>query len=164
MGMAAQDTIWTAEMARALPDDGLRHEVLDGALFVSPAPSRLHQRAVGRLYELLAPYTRENHVGETLMSPADIEFSPRRLLQPDLFVVPDASPRGTWRDVKSLLLVVEVLSPSTARADRHAKRTIYLDEGIPECHPTSQIPHFPTSEIPHRHVRRTVWRRQMGGW
>jgi Uma2 family endonuclease len=66
------------------------------------------------------------------MSPADIEFSPRRLLQPDLFVVPAASPRRTRHDVKSLLLVVEVLSPSTAHANRHAKRTIYMDEGIPE--------------------------------
>ena len=56
------------------------------------------------------------------------------MLQPDLFVVPDApGGRGkTWRDVKSLVLAVEALSPSTARADRIKKRTIYQDESVPE--------------------------------
>lgn len=37
--MPAQQMNWTAEMARALPDDGKRYEVLDGELFVTPAPS-----------------------------------------------------------------------------------------------------------------------------
>jgi hypothetical protein len=42
MGMPAQDMVWTAEMARALPDDGNRYEVLDGELFVTPVPSGYH--------------------------------------------------------------------------------------------------------------------------
>lgn len=69
-----------------------------------------------------------------MWSPADIEFSPKRLLQPDLFVILDAHGNHgkTWRDVKTLLLAVEALSPSTARADRIKKRKIYLDEGVLE--------------------------------
>jgi len=43
MGMPARETGWTAEMARALPDDRNRYEVLDGELFVTPAPSHIHQ-------------------------------------------------------------------------------------------------------------------------
>jgi len=132
MGMPAQQTEWTAEMARALPDDGQRYEVLDGALFVSPAPSPHHQKAVMALLRRLDPYVRTNGLGETLPSPADIEFSSRRLVQPDVFVVPASAKLRDWRDVTSLLLAAEVLSPSTARADRLSKRVIYQSQQVPE--------------------------------
>jgi Uma2 family endonuclease len=134
MGMPAQQTEWTAEMARALPDDGKRYEVLDGELFVTPAPSLRHQTAAAELWARLNPYVRGLSLGVALVSPADIEFSPRRLVQPDVFVAP-ATERGRpreWRDISSLLLAVEILSPSTARADRQGKRRIYQSEGVPE--------------------------------
>ena len=134
MAMPVQQGEWTAELARALPDDGNRYEVLDGELFVTPAPARLHQRALLEVYVRLGPYVITHGLGELLLSPADIEFSPSRLLQPDLFIVPEEPGRRgqTWRDVRSLLLAVEALSPSTARADRINKRKIYQDEGVPE--------------------------------
>lgn len=134
MGMPAQHTEWTAELARALPDDGKRYEVLDGELFVSPSPSAFHQRAVARLWAILDEYCRATGVGEAWMSPADIEFSNRRLLQPDDFVVPliEGKRIRTWKEVSGLLLAAEVLSPSTARADRVVKRRIFQDEGVPE--------------------------------
>ncbi len=134
MGMPAEITEWTAELARALPDDGNRYEVLDGELLVTPAPSARHQRALKALAFLLDPYVRMQALGELLWSPADIEFAPRRLVQPDLFVVPPL-PVGrnySWRDVSSLLLAVEIISPTTARADRFEKRTIYQSQGVPE--------------------------------
>jgi Uma2 family endonuclease len=134
MGMPAQQTEWTAEMARALPDDGKRYEVLDGELFVTPSPALRHQAAVGKLFVLLEAYVRAHSVGIALISPADIEFSPRRLVQPDVFVAPMTGGRRPrdWRDISSLLLAVEVLSPSTARADRQRKRRIYQSERVPE--------------------------------
>ncbi|HSQ33026.1 MAG TPA: Uma2 family endonuclease [Gemmatimonadaceae bacterium] len=134
MAMPVQQGEWTAELARALPDDGNRYEVLDGELFVTPAPALLHQRALLELYVRVRPYVDAHALGEVLLSPADIEFSPKRLLQPDLFVLPEepGTRHKTWRDIKSLLLAVEALSPSTARADRIKKRKIYLDEGVPE--------------------------------
>jgi Uma2 family endonuclease len=134
MGMPAQQTEWTAEMARELPDDGKRYEVLDGELFVTPAPELRHQTAAGRLFVVLDAYVRAHSLGLALMSPADIEFSPRRLVQPDVFVAP-VTARGRprdWRDISSLLLAVEVLSPSTARTDRQRKRGIYQSQGVPE--------------------------------
>ena len=69
-----------------------------------------------------------------MFAPADIIFSARRLLQPDLLVVPSrpGEPPPNRVAVKSLPLVVEVLSPSTARADRYRKRAIYMDEGVGE--------------------------------
>ena len=134
MGMPAQQPGWTAEMARALPDDGNRYEVLDGELFVSPAPSLRHQAVLARLYDILQPYVKAHELGWLLWAPADIEFSPQTVVQPDLFLVPDdgQGEPETWEDVKSLLLVVEATSPSTARADRTKKVTIYRREQIPE--------------------------------
>ena len=134
MGMPAPQANWTAEMARALPDDGQRYEVLDGELFVSPAPSWDHQSIVQALFQVVSPYVAANGLGWTVLSPADIELSKKRLVQPDLFVVPDTGqgrPRS-WRDVKSLLLAVEVISPSTEWTDRHVKRPLYQSAGVPE--------------------------------
>lgn len=135
MGMPRTADRWTAEMARALPDDGNRYEVLDGELFVTPAPKAPHQRAVGELLFSLKLYLRGLTIGEVLASPADFEFSETRLVQPDVFVVsfgPDGRKRQGWTDMKELLLPVEVLSPSTARADRQVKRRIYQEEPVGE--------------------------------
>lgn len=134
MGMPAQHTEWTAEMVRALPDDGKRYEVLDGELLVSPAPRWSHQGIVLELALRLRPYVERHRLGRLLIAPAEIEFSPRDLVEPDLFLVPDRG-RGrpqAWEDVRQLLLVVEVLSPSTAHADRTRKRVTYQREGVPE--------------------------------
>jgi Uma2 family endonuclease len=134
MGMPAQKIRWTAEMVRALPDDGKRYELVDGELLVSPAPSQLHQRALRLLYDLLAPYVHGNEIGEVYWSPADIEFAPDTILQPDLFVVPEplAAKVKQWSDIETLLLVVEILSPSTAFGDRNRKRPEYQKKQIPE--------------------------------
>lgn len=127
-------TEWTAEMARTLPDDGNRYEVLDGELFVTPAPAWDHQSVLAKLFVALHPYVHAHGLGWLRWSPADIEFSPRRLVQPDLFVVHDrgAGEPKRWEDVKELLLVIEALSPSTARADRLRKRQIYQSQRVPE--------------------------------
>ena len=133
MAMPAH-TEWTVEMVRALPDDGNRYEVIDGELFVTPAPTRMHQRAVRELVLLIEPYVREHALGETIFAPADVVvFGPRKFVQPDLFVLPfiDDAP-VTWADVGRLLLAVEVVSPSTSRTDRRPKRLLYQDKGVPE--------------------------------
>lgn len=125
---------WTADLARALPDDGKRYEVLNGELFVTPAPSADHQEALAVLFRILDPYVREHRIGHLFLSPADIEFSPRRLVQPDLFVAPlfDGKRPRAWRQIHGLVLAVETLSPSTARADRQVKSKIYMDEDVGE--------------------------------
>jgi Uma2 family endonuclease len=129
-----QHIAWTADRARALPGDGKRYEVLDGELFVSPAPSFNHQRVLQVLFRLLDHWVRRHELGEVFIAPAEVEFSPRRLLQPDLFIIPPATgarPRA-FSDVGQLLLAAEVQSPNTARADRTKKRDIYQDERVPE--------------------------------
>ena len=134
MGMPQSTTSWTAEMVRALPDDGNRYEVVDGELLVTPAPSTLHQRAVVELVVLLGQHARAVGLGEALVSPADIELDPRGMVQPDVFVqgLVGGRPALAWNAGAPLLLVVEVLSPGTARADRATKRRRYQRAGIPE--------------------------------
>lgn len=135
MGMAHAATDWTAAMVRVLPDDGQRHECVDGELLVTPAPSWMHQRAVFALAKRLDAYVVRQRVGEVVLSPADVELDVHTLVQPDLFVVPLVEGRRLrdWAEIGGrLLLVVEVLSPSTARADRQIKRRRYQRAGIPE--------------------------------
>src|SRR6476646_2574003 len=81
MAMPAQPTQWTVDMVRALPDDSTRYEVIDGELFVTPAPSVVHQRAVLELALLVAPYVRAHRIGEAIISPADvIVYGPRNFV------------------------------------------------------------------------------------
>lgn len=134
MHMPAFRRQWTVDDLQDLPDDGQRYEVIDGELFVTPAPSFSHQRALGLLHRRIADYLDREPIGYVLFAPADITFSPTRAVQPDLFVAPGVAGRfpRSWADIKHLLLAVEVLSPSTARADRVVKRALYRDEDVPE--------------------------------
>ena len=135
MAMPAQSTEWTVDMVRALPDDGNRYEVIDGELFVTPAPSMVHQRAVVELLYLVGPYVRAHGIGEALISPADvIVYGPRKFVQPDLFVVPlvDGAPIRAWTEVGRLLLAVEVISSSTKWTDRGRKRALYREKAVPD--------------------------------
>ena len=134
MGMPEARTRWTADMVRALPDDGNRYEVVDGELLVTPAPTATHQRAVTQFLVLLEEYARTSGIGEALTSPADWELDPHGMVQPDVFVqgYVDGRPARAWNSGAPLLLVVEILSPGTARADRTIKRRRYQRAGIPE--------------------------------
>ena len=134
MGMSLPHTEWTVEMLNALPDDGKRYEVIDGELYVTAAPSLVHQRAVGELALILAPYAKVLLL-DFFASPIDITFSDRRVLQPDLSVLPrtrDGKLAKKFTDVGVLLLAVEVLSPSSIRTDRHEKRWVYQQERVAE--------------------------------
>lgn len=153
MRMAAP-TYYTADMVRALPDDGKRYEVVHGELLVTPAPRLSHQELVGRLYRALAAYLEQERVGHVMFSPADISWAADTLVQPDVFVADLNEVRTmNWSNVRRLLLVVEVLSPSSLRADRFTKRRRYQEaevglywvidgdaQVVEEWTPTAQFP------------------------
>lgn len=132
MGMPAPATVTTIAELLALPEDGMRHELLDGEHVVTPAPALRHQRAVTYLLQGLMASLSEADRAEVLTSPADIVLNPRTLVQPDIFVSrrdPDDPPEN-WTDVGIPLLAIEILSPSTAARDRGRKRKLYLDTGV----------------------------------
>lgn len=151
MGMATAQKLWTAAEVRALPDYGRRYEVIDGRLLVNgvlvpggdlellgemvtPAPSWSHQRAVTALWSRLTAYVLEHALGDVLIAPADVEYSDTVAVQPDVFVIPLVAGRKppAWEQVRRLLLAAEVVSPTSARADRIVKRRLYQREGVPE--------------------------------
>lgn len=134
MGMAEQIHCWTPDEVRALPDDGNKYECIDGVLLVAPTPRPVHQYAVDELGDRLKRYVREHRLGQVIPLSADLELSANALTQPDLFVLPGNPRRDVrkWTDVKHALLVVEVLSPSTARYDRGLKRSFYRRAPVDE--------------------------------
>jgi Uma2 family endonuclease len=138
MGMAAP-IYYTADMVRALPDDGNRYETVHGELLVTPAPRAPHQYVVTTLVTRLANYLATQPVGQVLLSPADISWGPNVLVQPDVFVVAAEEARTfDWARMKTLLLAIEVLSPSTRRYDRFTKRRVYQEFRVP-CYWTVDI-------------------------
>ena len=133
-GRGTRDTRqWTRAEVLALPEDGLRHELVDGELLVSPTPRPAHQVIVLRLAALLAPYVTEHHLGMLFPVPADLDLQSGQVVQPDIFVatVDPAAPPASWEEFGVPILMVEVISPSTARYDRIIKRRRYQRSGVP---------------------------------
>jgi Uma2 family endonuclease len=134
--MPATHAEWTVDMLDALPDDGQRYEIIDGALFVTPAPSDVHQYVVGELHARLLSYLKRSGIGHPVVSPADVRRGDRRRnrLQPDIFVVRvSGSSRPAYPfDLADLLLAVEVESPSNSSYDYQTKRALYMNGGVPE--------------------------------
>lgn len=134
MGMPLESPRWTADLVRALPDDGRRYELISGELVVTPAPRGLHQVVLSELFRRLDAHLVATGAAHILWSPADISLGEDEVLQPDLFVYRTSSGRHLrdWSDIADLLLVIEVSSPSTARYDKTLKRLRYQRAGVPE--------------------------------
>jgi len=135
MGMpAVSPNITTIAELLALPEDGMRHELLDGVHAVTPSPALLHQAVLREVMSLLIESLKGQEDLHLFSSPADVVLGPRTLVQPDVFVVRQQP--GTrlrrWEDVGVPVLAVEFLSPGTAVRDRGAKRRIYQQAGVPE--------------------------------
>src|SRR5918996_1914191 len=112
MAMPVAHTDWTVDMLDALPDDGQRYEIIDGELFVTPAPSDVHQLVAGAFYRRIDPYLRRANVGRALYSPADVRKGDRtrNRVQPDVFAVRliDGKRPAYPYALADLLLAIEV--------------------------------------------------------
>ena len=125
-------SIWTVDDVERLPNDGNRYEILHGELLVTPLPSNGHQGLVVRLIVLLSAWC-QTHTRWAIRSPGGVLVSATNWFEPDIavYAAPEFS-RLSWRDLPPPRLVVEVLSPSTRRRDRHGKRPVYLAHGVGE--------------------------------
>jgi len=116
------------------PDDGLRHEIIEGDHYVTPAPSTRHQRILLMLSHLLQSYLDTHHVGEIFFAPFDVLLSEFNVFEPDLVYI--SKPRAHLLTEKNLQgspdLAVEILSPSTRSRDKRLKRDVYERTGVEE--------------------------------
>ena len=127
MTVLRRDRPWTLADLAALPDDGMRYELVDGTLLVSAAPSKVHQRVLGNLHLLLRAACPLEL--EVFLAPTDYQPTTTRSLQPDLLVVRRDDP-GEAAVTTPLALAVEVLSPSSRSIDVVLKRALYEQAGV----------------------------------
>lgn len=117
-----------------IPNDGKRHEIVDGEHYVTAAPFVRHQRLVVRLTILVGGFIREHRLGELLIAPTDVILSPHDIVQPDLlFISSEKAPILTEKNVQGAPdLVIEILSESTRHLDEVLKRQAYEQFGARE--------------------------------
>lgn len=113
-----------------IPADGKRHEILDGELYVTPAPTPQHQRLSKRLQRRLEDHFEGRGLGEVFNAPIDMILGQHDIAQPDILVVADPA-QVSGRGIEGApLLIVEVLSPSTRAQDRGIKLRRYANLGV----------------------------------
>jgi Uma2 family endonuclease len=135
MAITSKSARLTYQDLRRLPDDGLRHELIDGEHYVSPSPRPKHQRVVANLHGHLFMFLRRHPFGRVYFAPLDVVFSELNCVVPDvLYVSHEREARQmTERNLGGAPdLVVEVLSPSTKHIDQGIKLRLYERYGVPE--------------------------------
>jgi Uma2 family endonuclease len=110
----------------AMPDDGRRYELIDGAIFVTPSPSRWHQTVAGNLYLLLRAACPPGH--QVLLAPFDVVLAEKTVVEPDLLLARHGD--LTDKDLPvAPILAVEILSPTTRLVDLNVKKERYRTAG-----------------------------------
>lgn len=132
---ASHDTRLTYDDFLLFPDDGKRHEIIDGVRYVTPSPSRRHQQLVLRLALRIGTYLEAHPgVGELYIAPLDVVLSYHDVVEPDLlFVGGDQTEILTPANIQGApALVVEIFSKSTRKKDAQIKRRLYERTGVRE--------------------------------
>lgn len=125
---------WTIEDYAQLPDDGYRYELIEGDLYMSPAPTTVHQRTLRRLLVRLDAHAVASGAGETFVAPCDVLLPSGGVVQPDLlFVTTEQRDIVGPRNIAGAPnLVVEILSPGDLDHDRVRKHALYARNGVRE--------------------------------
>jgi Uma2 family endonuclease len=117
------------------PDDGKRHELIDGEHYVTPSPNTKHQKVSGNLHLLMGTWLEAHPIGQVFFAPFDVVFSRFDVVEPDLLymsneraaeVLTEANVQGTPE------LVIEIGSPRTRKRDETIKRRLYERAGVSE--------------------------------
>ena len=133
--VAAARRGWTYRDLVALPEDRLRHELIDGDHVVTPSPGTVHQSVLLNLVRVLLPYLDKRGLGRMLPAPFDVKLSLFTVVVPDLvYFTAERFARVVNEKHATAApdLVVEILSPGTRRRDKGRKRAVYDREGVQE--------------------------------
>ena len=122
----AEPIRFTYEDYLGFPDDGRRHELVDGEHVVAPAPTRHHQELFGRLFLALGNHLAAHPLGRVYAAPIDVILSDTDVVQPDIVYVSNERSHvlGTWIH-GAPDLAVEIVSPSSRRHDEVLKRRLF---------------------------------------
>ena len=118
-----------------IPDDGKRHEIIDGEHYVTPSPRPRHQVLLGNLHLLIASWLEANPIGRVFLSPLDVVMSNVDIVEPDLLYLSNARAVATLTEIHIRgvpELLVEIASPGTRRRDDGIKRRLYERAGVTE--------------------------------
>lgn len=130
---AAAKLTYRDYVALPQPHDARRYEILDGDVVVTPSPLIRHQDVSQNLFLILRAHVSKHRLGRVYYAPVDVILHRNTVVVPDLVFV--TTPRAsivTERAVEGPPdLLVEVLSPSTARRDRGIKARLYARFGVP---------------------------------
>ena len=135
MTSSSRDVKLTYDDFVQFPDDGLRHELIDGEHYVTPSPSIKHQAVSLQLTLLIGSWLEHNPIGRLFYAPLDVVFSDFDVVEPDLLYLSNAraaevlSPQHV-RGVPEL--VIEIGSPGTRKRDETVKRRLYERTGVSE--------------------------------
>lgn len=138
MSQIVEKVRWTIYDLEVLPqNEGVRHEIIDGELFVTRSPHRRHQQICGKIFRQLDAWSELNHSGETIVAPGVI-FSDVDSVIPDVVWVSRERLAQIEDEAGHLTaapeLIVEVLSPGkeNERRDKEAKLKLYSERGVRE--------------------------------
>ena len=108
-------------------EDENRYELINGELYMAPAPSWEHQESSGNLYSILRAFVLANLLGRVVYSPIDMFLSDGDVFQPDIVFISNERLGIIHSDGihGAPDLVIEVLSPGTERIDRTLKSERY---------------------------------------
>ena len=135
MPPARSDRRLTYADFQLFPDDGRRHEIIDGRHYVIPSPSTRHWRLVARVHTAFLDHLREHpDSGAVFLAPFDVVFTPFDIVKPDLlFVTADQRDIATDAHVRGApAIVIEVVSQSTRRVDETIKYALFERSGVRE--------------------------------
>lgn len=123
----------TYEEFRHFPEDGNRHELIDGEHVMAPAPGTNHQTVSRWIQFQLFRQIEETGLALVFNAPTDVELSAVDIVEPDLVIVAKERERivSPSRIIGAPDAVVEIVSPTTGRRDRELKRRLYEQRGVP---------------------------------
>ena len=117
------------------PDDGLRHELIDGEHYATPAPNTRHQAILGQLYLVIGNWLEAHPIGRVFFAPFDVVASNFDIVEPDLLYLSHARASDvlTPKHIRGVPeLVVEIASKGTRKRDETIKRQLYERCGVTE--------------------------------
>ena len=134
MSISKEKIKFTYEDYLRLPDDGKRYQVIEGEVYMVPAPTPYHQEILGKLLMSLDNFIEKHKLGKVYCAPCDVILSEVDIVQPDIFFISkEREDIITEKNIQGAPdFVVEIFSPFTAKLDRTLKTGLYERFGVKE--------------------------------